>query len=137
MLHTATPDVADLIGRARFLDRMRAAIAEILPEAADRQFQVAAYDHYRLTLHVEHAGWATRLRYMQPAIVRALAQRMQLHIESVEVRVRPRRDRPRAAPVPRVISHASRSHIQRVAGHVGDPGLAEALARLARAGRTP
>lgn len=135
LLHTATPDIANLIARARFLDKMRGAIADMLPPAAAEQIQVAAYDQYRLTLHVTHAGWATRLRYMQPAITQALAQRMQLHIETINVRVRPPSEPPPGPARPRHISDANRSHLHRMARLVGDDDLASALARLADAGR--
>ncbi|MES1948749.1 hypothetical protein C84B14_15446 [Salinisphaera sp. C84B14] len=135
LLHTATPDIADLIGRARFLERMRQSLLEILPEAAGPHVRVAAYEGYRLRLHVTHAGWATRLRYMQPAIVQALAQRMRLHIEGVEIKVRPDLT---PAPPPeavRTISDTARAHLRRSASYIADKQLADALARLAEAGR--
>jgi hypothetical protein len=135
LLHTATPDIADLIGRARFLERMRQSILEILPEAAAPHVHVAAYEGYRLRLHVTHGGWATRLRYMQPAIVQALAQRMRLNIEGVDIKVRP--DPTPAAPpaVARVISERTRAHLRQTAHYIGDRDLATALERLAAAGR--
>ena len=137
LLHTATPDIADLIGRARFLERMRRAILEILPEAAGAHVRVAAYDNYRLRLHVTHGGWATRLRYMQPSIAQALAQRMRLHIEQVEIKVRPNPNPVAPAPVPRFMSDTARTHIRRSARYIEDSELAGALERLAAAGRGP
>lgn len=135
LLHTATPDIADLIGRARFLERMRQSILEILPEAAGPHVRVAAYEGYRLRLHVTHGGWATRLRYMQPAIAQALAQRMRLNIEGVDIKVRPD-PMPVAPPVvARVISERARAHLRQTAHYIGDPELATALERLAAAGR--
>ncbi|MES1940370.1 hypothetical protein T5B8_09009 [Salinisphaera sp. T5B8] len=135
LLHTATPDIADLIGRARFLERMRAAILEILPDAAGPHLRVAAYDHYRLRLHVTNGGWATRLRYMQPAIIQALAQRMRVHVDDLQIRVRPDNpDRQAATARPRPISAANRAHITQIAAYVTDASLADALARLARSG---
>lgn len=135
LLHTATPDIADLLGRARFLARIRAAMLEILPPQAEAHIQVAGYDHYRLRLHVTHGGWATRLRYMEPAIRQALAQRMRLHIEGVEVRVRPESQSRPAPSGPRPMSAATRRHIRQMASYVSDNRLADALEKLARAGR--
>lgn len=135
LLHTATPDIADLIGRARFLERMRASILEILPDTAGQHVRVAAYDNYRLRLHVSHGAWATRLRYMQPAIIQALAQRMRLHIDKVEIKVRPAIDPAAPAPTPRYISDDARAHLKRSAHYIGDAELAAALERLAGAGR--
>ena len=135
LLHTATPDIADLIGRARFLERMRRSLLEILPDTAQPHVRVAAYEGYRLRLHVTHGGWATRLRYMQPAIAQALAQRMRLHIETVEIKVRPdNADRRQAPPQPRPISAANRAYIAQVAAYVTDASLADALTRLAHSG---
>lgn len=135
LLHTATPDMADLIGRARFLERMRQSILDILPEQAAAHVYVAAYEGYRLRLHVTHGGWATRLRYMQPMIVQALAQRMRLHVEGVEIKVRPN---PMPAPKPvtaRIMGDDARRHLRQTARYIGDADLAAALERLAAAGR--
>jgi len=137
LLHTATPDIADLLGYVRFLGRIREALLEVLPAQAAPCIQVGAYDNYRLRLHVDNASWATRLRYMKPVIAQALAQRMQLHIESVDIKVRS--VRMEATPVPRArpMSDASRTHIRRTATYIDDSALADALNRLAVAGRTP
>ena len=138
LLHTATPDITDLLGRARFLQRIRQSLLEVLPVEAGPHVYVAAYDHYRLRLHVSHGSWATRLRYMEPAIAQALAQRMRLHIESVDVKVRSTGlDFARPARARRVLSSNSREHIRRVAAYTRDAALAEALTRLAEAGREP
>lgn len=137
LLHTATPDIEDLLGRARFLARIRAAMLEILPPSAAEHVRIAGYDNYRLKLHVGHGSWATRLRYMEPAIAQAIAQRLRLHIEGVDVRVRPDAPRPAPAPQARPMSDTTRDHIRRVATHVDDSRLAAALTRLARAGRRP
>lgn len=138
LLHIATPDIADILGRARFLARMRAAVLDILPEAAAPHVQIASYEKYRLRLHVSNASWGTRLRYMQPAIAQALAQRMRLHIETVDIRVRPVGFDATPTPrPPRVLSQTSRAHIRQVADHIDDAELAAALTRLAAAGRTP
>lgn len=135
LLHTATPDIADMIDRARFLERMRTSILAILPDAAVPHVRVAAYDNYRLRLHVDNGGWATRLRYMQAAIIQALAQRMRLHVEHVEIRVRPTAHPPAPAAQPRIISDTARLHIRRSARYIDHKALAEALERLAESGR--
>lgn len=137
LLHTATPDMAALIARARFLDRMRAAILTILPESAAPHVRVAAYEHYRLRLHVSNGGWATRLRYMQPAIVQALARHMRVHIEAVEIKVRPGVNTTPPTVNPRFMSMQTRAHLRQTARYIDDAALAEALDRLSRAGREP
>jgi Protein of unknown function (DUF721). len=136
LLHTAAPDIADLLGRARFFERMRASILAILPDAAGPHVRVAAYDNYRLRLHVSNGGWATRLRYMQPAIIQALAQRMRLHVVDIQIRVRPAAPSATHERTPRFVSDTARTHILRSAHYIEDRELAAALKRLARAGRS-
>lgn len=137
LLHSATPDIARLVGRARFLSRMRSALLEILPETAATRVHVADYEDRLLTLHVSDAAWATRLRFMEKEISRALAQRMRLQVDRVRVQVRPDRMQDiEPATRPRQMSHAARRQIERSAAYTEDPALAEALRRLAAAGRT-
>jgi hypothetical protein len=136
LLHAAEPDLARLIGRARFLARVRAALVETLPDRAAARIHVAGYDDYCLTLHVAEAAWATRLRYMEADLCRALARRMRLQIDRVQIRVRPV---VAAGPEPgeprsRVLSAETRQLLERSAAHIDAPDLAAALYRLAGAG---
>lgn len=137
VLHTATPGLPDLLGRAQFFGRIRAALVQVLPEQAAPHVRVGGYEQYRLRLHVGNAGWGTRLRYMKPAITQALAQRMRLHVDSIEIRIRPVAIAETAPPRPRPMSNAARGHLQRTAAHIDDTALANALLRLAAAGRSP
>lgn len=136
LLHVTAPEMADIMGRARFLARIRRALLEILPEAIAPNLQVAAYEDYQLRLHVASAAWATRLRYMEPELARALAQRMRLQINTIRIKVRPVA---LAAPArqrrPRYLSAATRHHLEQTAGYIDDRALADALHRLAAAGR--
>lgn len=137
LLHIASPEVADILGRARFLARIRAALLDVLPEAIAPQMQVAGYDDYLLRLHVGNAAWATRLRYMEANLRQALAQRMRLHIDRVEVKVRPIGLGPLTrAPQPRLMSPHTRRHIELTARYIQDQPLADAMRRLAAAGRS-
>lgn len=137
LLHVATPAIADVLGRARFLARIRAALLEILPPAIAPHMQIAAYEAYVLRLHVDNAAWATRLRYMDSALKQALAQRMRLQIDRIDTKVRPLAHGP-AAPAarPRYVSPQARSYIEQSARYIDDPALSDALKRLAAAGRS-
>lgn len=136
LLHVAAPDVADILGRARFLARIRLSLLDILPDAAAPHVQVAAYEARRLRLHVASAAWATRLRYMESQLARALAQRMRLQVDSIQIKVRPvNLDTFTPAPRPRYMSIAARRHLEQTAGYIDDDALAGALRRLAIAGR--
>lgn len=136
LLHIAAPEMADILGRARFLARIRAALLEILPATTAPHLQVAAYEDYQLRLHVANAAWATRLRYMETQLARALAQRMRLQVDGIRIKVRPV-DLGPFAPVRRAryMSPATRRHLEQTAGYIDNGPLAEALCRLAAAGR--
>lgn len=137
LLHIASPEVANILGRARFMARIRAALLEVLPDAIAPQMQVAAYENHRLRLHVANAAWATRLRYMEDTIRRALAQRMRLQIDRVDVKVRPVGLGPFTQTVrPRLMSATTRHHLEMTARYIDDAPLAEAMRRLAAAGRS-
>ena len=136
LLHIATPAVADVLGRARFLARMRAALLDVLPPAIAPHMQVAAYEAYVLRLHVDNAAWATRLRYMDAALKQALAQRMRLQIDRIDTKVRPGIGPVTTAPArPRYVSPTARAHLEQSARYIDDRDLAAALTRLAAAGR--
>ncbi|MES1954627.1 DUF721 domain-containing protein [Salinisphaera hydrothermalis] len=136
LLHIAAPDMADILGRARFLARIRAALLEILPDAAAPHIQVAGYDDFQLRLHVASAAWATRLRYMEKQLTRALAQRMRLQVDGIRIKIRPVNLGP-FQPVQRAryLSIDTRRHLEQTAAYIDDRSLADALRRLAAAGR--
>ncbi|MES1942879.1 hypothetical protein PC39_02090 [Salinisphaera sp. PC39] len=103
-----------------------------MPAEARDQVRVAACDERGLVLHVANGGWATRLRYQQNTIRRALAQRMRRDVPRVDIRVRPMAG-PAAAPrPPRRLSDDARKQLGATARCVEDnPALAAALRRLA------
>lgn len=137
LFHTATPEIADMLGRARFLAHIRQALLERLPASAADKIQVAAYEKHRLRLHVDSSAWAMRLRYMERQLCQVLAQRMRLQVDSIQVKVRSTQltthNQSRRA---RYLSQATRAHLEGVARHVEDPNLASALQNLAAAGRS-
>lgn len=134
LLHTAGPDIAGIVRQAGFFASVRRAVLEALPDNAAPHVYVAGFDRQRLLLHVDSAGWATRLRYVEPLVRQKLAQQMRLHAETTQIRVRPLLAHAPRAPVKRHISERNRSHIKDVARHIDDAELAQALRRLAGAG---
>lgn len=119
--------------RVAFLQQMQAALDAGLPEMAHGHVQVADYSGHRLLLIADSGVWATRLRYQQDAIRRAMARRLRFEVKEVAVRVRPPAHPAPAEPMqPRVLSPAARQLLAASAGHVDNPALARALARLSR-----
>lgn len=133
LLRSPPQALTSVLRQVTFLQEIEALVHEGLPPDARREVRVAACDDHRLVLLVSNAGWATRLRYQQSGIRRALAQRLRRHVERVEIRIRPL---PHSEPSRRVRSHLSpqaREHIAASARWVDDPGLARALRRLSEA----
>ncbi len=131
LLHTAGPDIAGIVRQAGFFDSIRRAVLDALPDNAAPHVYVAGFDRQRLLLQVDSAGWATRLRFVEPVIRQKLAQQLRLHAETVQTRVRPLLAPSTPAPVRRHISEGNRRHIMNMARHIDDAGLAQALLRLA------
>src|SRR5699024_8536684 len=131
LLHTLNADLGTLLRHAEYLQAVRKAVTDVLPEAAADHIHVAAIDRQQLVLHTDSTGWATRLRYAEALIQRGLAQRMRLQIERVLIRVRPALARTEAEPVERHISNAKRDYMRRIADYVDDAELARALLALA------
>src|SRR5690625_1595173 len=89
LLHTVDAELGSIVRHAAHLRRVREAVLTALPAQAGDHVHVASVDPGRLLLHVDSAGWATRLRYAEPAMRHALAQRMRLHVDHIITRVRP------------------------------------------------
>src|SRR5699024_6751357 len=136
LLHTLNADLGMLLRHAEYLQAVRKAVTEALPEAAADHIHVATIDRQQLVLHTDSTGWATRLRYAETAIQRGLAQRMRLHVERVLIRVRPALARTPTAPIERHISSANCDYMRRIADHVDDAELARALRTLSNHGAT-
>jgi len=136
LLHTAGSDFGLIVRHAQYLRRLKNTIVSILPEAAATHVHVAGLHGTLLLLHTDNTGWATRLRYAEPGIRRALAQQLRLQVDSIRVRVRPDLVATETPPVARHISSANRDYMRNVARHIDDGQLARALQALAAAGES-
>lgn len=134
LLHTNGAELGAIAQHAKYLARVRDSILAVMPDSAATHIHVAAVDHKRVLLYTDNAGWATRLRYAEPALRRTLAQRMRLHTDRIITRVRPELAPREPVRVERHISPANREHMQRVAAYIDHPELARTLSRLAQHG---
>lgn len=117
-------------GLQRFERRYRALLKNTL--STSLLWQVGNLDHTTLTLVIENAGWATRLRFMQQELLR-VAQRIDPKIVQIKLQVR-RPIHTSKPPTPshvRQISPQCASQLQAFAECVADPKLKQALQRLA------
>lgn len=131
LLHSVDSELGTIVRQARYLGTVRNVILEVLPGNAAEHVHVADIDGHRLVLHTDSASWATRLRYSEPGICRALAQRLRVHTDKIVTRVRPDLARPEPGTSRRYISAHNCGHMRQVADYIDDPELARSLQRLA------
>lgn len=87
-----------------------------------------------LRLATETPAWAARLRFQAPRLVQQLRQRGAVTLHTVQVHVAPPAA-PRTPPVRKLRMTAENARLlEQTARAIDDPGLARALARLARRG---
>ena len=135
ILRSAGEEMQSLLARVRFLQQIQQALPAVIGRTGAEHVGVADLFEGRLLLIADSGAWATRLKYQKEQISRVLAQQLRANVDEITVRVRP----PAAPPVPRTyrprrLTPAARRQIRQTASHVSDPGLAEALGRLAAAG---
>lgn len=111
------------------------ALKDILPPEAAGQVQVADCSGRRLVVLVESAAWATRLRYQSAAISRQFEEKTGLLIDRIELRVRTRTVQSRPVVFNRTLSENARRNLRDSAEGISDERLAEAIRRLAAAGK--
>jgi hypothetical protein len=117
---------------AHALDDVRA----LLPLSLQAHCRRVLFSGTEVILFTEASVWATRLRFMAPEILRALA-RSHPGLRRCRVRVLPeegddRRHRPKTSR-PRLSDRTAR-HLRAAADVIADPQLAAAMRRLASSG---
>lgn len=128
------PGLATLWQAARAQRALAATVAENLPPELASHLRGAVLRGTELILLADGGAFATRLRFLEPALRAAIARRHQLDVQRVSARVCP--DLPAAAPAPPpappALSDAARATLESAAASAATPGLAAALRRLAR-----
>lgn len=122
--------------------RLRQAWHAVVPEPLASHTHPVRYAAGLLFVHVDTSAWASRLRHQQPALVAEL-RRLSMFRDLVNLRFRvtPRdsaaieAETPKPAARSRLSSHAAKV-IADAARSVSDPGLRDALQRLARSSAT-
>jgi len=122
--------LARWLQKARGQQRLLQQVRRLLPDDLAGRCMAAVRDADRLVLFAPSPVWANRLRFAAPAALSALPG-----VREIRVRVMP--PGPVSAPVrpleahPRRLSPDSAEAISAAADAVSDPGLSEALQRLA------
>jgi hypothetical protein len=131
-------EAADLMTRAAALALLNQRLRPYLPEPLDQHCMLANVRAQTAILAADSPGWASRLRYLGPALLPRLVE-FGLGVTRIEVIVMPT-DRqpiaPQARQIPAPSAEAARS-LEQLAAHSSDAGFADVLRRLAARAKTP
>jgi predicted nucleic acid-binding Zn ribbon protein len=90
LLGQANPTLERLREGAKAAERTVDAVRQSLPPEVAEHVWGASTDDGVLTVLVESAGWATRVRYAVPELKQGVGERLGEPVLKVSVRVRPR-----------------------------------------------
>jgi len=135
-LLTANPAVARCLEQQRREGGLLTRVRELLTPAARPHCVAASAADGLLTVTVDAAAWATRLRYLAPDLAQGLTA---AGITAVKVRARPRELKPQRQTSQQLakLTPAVIDHLMTAADHMADAGLAEVFRRLATRHRAP
>jgi len=121
-----------LPARVRELGELERQVQACLAPDLARHCRVAGIVQGCLRLATESPAWAARLRFQGPRLLQQLARQRGLNLNAVQVRIIPPVLEP-APPARRLCLTAANARLlQQTAQTIADPGLAQALSRLAR-----
>lgn len=133
-------EVEHLVTQTNELKRLtRLLQAELNPSLAPH-CHVARLTPPHLTVVVDSPAWSTRLRYQSTGLLRQLARKHQIFqdVTHIEIKIYPARlQRRTPSSVPRDISPGAATVITDMANSIDDPGLKQALLRLASRSNKP
>lgn len=117
--------------RGQFLYRLNRLVASLLDSDSKLHCQVGNIRDGVLILYADSAGWASRLRYQAPTLLKQLQQRKGLEkLQKIELRVLPEQQKEETKQRAEMSAEAS-SCIQACSESIEDKELSRALARLA------
>lgn len=130
--------LAPLMRTARLIEGLQHYLRQQLPAELGKHLFVGGFHQGRLTLITDRAVWLTRLRYEQPRLLELTRQYPGLEtVTGFDLKVRP--VRPAKAPLrqPRHLPTKAANELSSCANDVDDPGLRDALRRLAAHAENP
>ncbi len=86
-----------IINQIQLLKQLSLALKSHLPAPLDQHCDVAAVHQTTLVVHADSPAWATRLRYLAPALATSLRDQSGYQwIRDIKIKVRPKTGRPHA-----------------------------------------
>lgn len=129
-LLTGSPAVMHCLEVQRHEHDLLTRVRDLLAPGARAHCSQASVADGVLTVTVDSAAWATRLRYLAPELVQGLAW---TGVALVKIRARPAQTEPNRQTAQRLarLSPAVVEHLTAAADYMVDAGIAEAFRRLA------
>ncbi len=122
-----------LMQKASYLNKLQQCLNIYLSAILQEQCAVASFQNGVLTILVNNAQWATRIRYQQNKLKQQLQAHHEFHdITKIIVKVSPKPLKRTEQPNNLSLSLNTAAVISETAKGIKDPALKEALERLAR-----
>ena len=138
LAQASPPELKKLLQRARLLQLVAQRVKELLPAPLAKHCQPGNVVNDTLFMYVSSPVWATKLRYLAPALVKKLQeQSVTRQITQIRIVVRPDvavQGKERAA-TPLRLSRANAELLRQAAETASTAKLSAALRRLAQRGR--
>jgi hypothetical protein len=133
-LLTGSPAIRHALELQRREDALLARVRDLLGPGARPHCLQATVKDGALTVTVDSAVWATRLRYLAPELVQGMAA---IGVIAAKVRARPVDRQPNRQTTQRVprLTATVVEHLTTAADHLSDAGIAEVFRRLAARAR--
>ncbi len=130
ILGSKNPGMQELLQQTQKLRQLNAQLAYLLPLPLSLHCTAAGISNQTLTLLVESAAWATRLRLQTPSILKGLHH---FQIQALTVKIQPPQAAPQTAARARPkMSESTSNLLNNLADVTNDPKLKLALLRLAK-----
>lgn len=140
LFEEARDELAILVTRTRQLKRLTRGFRSLLDNELAPHCYIGNLEATTLSIYVDSAAWATRLRFQVPQLIPKLRQLEPIfsNLENLQVKILTQRDEAPSAqlmsPGP-VMSADNGNIIKSLSNSVDDPSLQRALQRLARHAR--
>jgi len=127
--------LARLLGRASQQDAWTSQLRALLPQEVASECRVANVRDQLLTVHISSAAWATRLRFLIPALLPSLNRLADFsQVSDVRLAVVPVADNLVASPRDQAVRPPDQASLRELADEVDHADLRRAILRLAARG---
>lgn len=135
LINKDTSIFSRVLSKAARLKHLETLLQQELPSELQTAYRVANYEQQKLILMTSSAGFLTRMRFLEPALITA----MQKHLPDlvrIEVKIRPESQKPRPSKPTQPISAHARLSLGRLAEEVDNPRLKAVLERMSQQNRS-